>query len=229
MNRRWIAILGLLFSLCVTPAHAQEFIVRAGDSVAWDQLATTIAEAQTMTFTLVLDGQTQIPLTGVACSQPAGISGFPCRAPLPAAALGTHTLVLLTTLNGVTSAASAPPITIRLETTTPPPTVDPKCVFPTGNSAVTIFVTRYQVAALKATLYFQLGQSISPVNEISLFLRPTSGPDVPAAPPIKGERLDDVGAAWFTMPTSGIYRVGITVKNAAGCSATIITNNTISR
>lgn len=81
----------LLLLLLPVPLAAQT----AGPTsqLVWDQVAPTLATAQSYTYRLRADGgPTPTVLTGATCTGTA--SPFPCRVPFPAFTPGSHTITL---------------------------------------------------------------------------------------------------------------------------------------
>ena len=77
--------------------------VNGTEKIGWDQSATNVADLQSLTFVVIVDG-VQGTLGGASCDTSAGTEGFPCAAPLPPLTNGQHTLQLaaVRTSNGTT-------------------------------------------------------------------------------------------------------------------------------
>src|SRR5262245_1481513 len=86
--------------------------VSNGARLGWLQVASSLQQAQAMTYQLYVDGSL-MPLTAVSCSQ--GSGGYDCSGRLPSMSAGRHVLELSSTLNGVESLRSAP-LTITFNT-----------------------------------------------------------------------------------------------------------------
>lgn len=96
-----------------SPALAQTPVVGT-EHVAWDQPAASLAEAQALTYSPLIDASAApaqlAPFAGVVCS--GQVSPFLCQVRLPALTTGLHQLrvVAATTVNGtvLSSNPSAP-------------------------------------------------------------------------------------------------------------------------
>jgi glucose/arabinose dehydrogenase len=66
--------------------------VTGREHLAWDQLAASATELQTIGFNIYVDNAPAARLTGVACTSTATPGSFECKAPLPKMLPGDHTL-----------------------------------------------------------------------------------------------------------------------------------------
>jgi hypothetical protein len=108
----WLsALVGLLLFVSFAPISAQT-TATPSSKIAWDQLASTLAEAQGMTYKVYADGTTTgAVLVGVTCATGVTSPLFVCSAPYPAFTPGTHSIVLTaasTATSADESAKSAP-------------------------------------------------------------------------------------------------------------------------
>lgn len=95
----------LLLVLLPFGASAQTVTVVGAKSVAWEQPAPSLAEANSYGAVIYVDVQPKQTLTGKTCSGAA--SPFTCSAPLPALTPGNHDLAVAVTLGGAESAKSS--------------------------------------------------------------------------------------------------------------------------
>lgn len=90
MRFRPLALTLLLLSaaLVLPASSADAQVATEGTRLGWDQVAATVAEANSLIYEATFDGQAFVALTGVTCTGAA--SPFQCAAALPALANGAH-------------------------------------------------------------------------------------------------------------------------------------------
>lgn len=112
MLRAWLVLclLGLAASASAQTA------VQATSKVGWAQVANSLTVANGYRYDALIDALPATSLSGVVCTGTA--SPFACTASFPATTPGVHAITLTATDTSVTppltSAASAPPISVRL-------------------------------------------------------------------------------------------------------------------
>lgn len=79
-------------SLLLLASSAQAQTATPTSRLAWDQTATTLAEASSLAYEASFDGAAIAALSGVTCAGAA--SPFVCSAPLPALAAGAHAVAV---------------------------------------------------------------------------------------------------------------------------------------
>lgn len=106
-------ILTVVFVLTATLAQAQTPAVPT-DRLVWSQAAASLSEAQSYTYTLILDSVRQAtPLGSVTCTGAA--SPFTCEVPFPAMTPGQHSVQLVASL----TVPSTPPVQLDSEASVP--------------------------------------------------------------------------------------------------------------
>lgn len=78
----------LCCALLLLASSAQAQTATPTSRLAWDQAATTLAEASSLAYEATFDGAPIAALPGVTCA--GAVSPFVCSAPLPTLAAGAH-------------------------------------------------------------------------------------------------------------------------------------------
>lgn len=109
----------LLFAL---PAAAQDTVTVGSPIVlAWDQDAPSLSAAQSYNYKMYISPAADTVLTNVTCVAGAVPSAFVCSAPLMALTVGTYTIELTASSNGLESAKSTPVYTLNVVSAPTPP------------------------------------------------------------------------------------------------------------
>ena len=128
------AALTVLFVLLLASPATAQFSINPNSQLQWDQSAATLAAAQGYTYDLAIDAgtssETIIRLADVTCVKGTSPTSHVCSAPIPAVAVGTHSLRLI-----AVEERSGPSEHVTVTASQ----ADPRCVFPTGSASVTIF------------------------------------------------------------------------------------------
>lgn len=215
-------LISLAFVALAVSSVETQTLIKSGDKLQWDQVAPTLAEANSYQYELALDHKTpqeiRMILFGVVCVKGASSTAHVCSSTLPVLPVGTHTLSLTT--QKMVSLISAP-LSVTAEVT------DPRCVFPTGEGSLSIFPTRLLNAGSNAGISFQMGTVGHPVRQITILLDDSLNPAVPVSL-VRGENLNNVGLMWFPRPVvAGTYQVIIQAYNDLGCLTTSETDYSV--
>lgn len=202
-----IAALTLAVFLCSASSRAQT-VVTNPFRVGWDVSPTATG------YKLNVDG-VKTDVGNTLASAPLTLAN------------GTHTLTV-SAYNGGGESGPSNPLVVALGQ----PTVDPACVLPLGNRAVSIFITSLQKtgsggALSKAYLNFQVASPNSPISHMSVR---SNGIDMPqgtmdGGPP---SYLNAAPGLWFTVPvTPGTYLLSVLATNLYGCTNEVTSTKTV--
>lgn len=106
-----VSLVAAFLIMASAPMVSAQTPATTANKIAWDQQATTLAEAQAYTYKYYPDGATTgVTLTGVVCTSVAAPTGslIQCEVAFPAFTPGSHTLTLTASNQAGESAKSAP-------------------------------------------------------------------------------------------------------------------------